>query len=306
MLEKIFLNTKMNDVLQEVNLELLPNEMSNHDLVNWIVGFSSYSKEMQKHTPENIDNYNILYTSEVNGLVQNSIQSSITYYLAALFHLGRQWKTSLTAINLIEQALQEQNLKQTVYENRSLFIHALEDLEYNYLLKNLDYEIEKVMKKILLETLKDHQSKVRIAEFGWKIWIQEIKDYRKLLGSSLKFLQASTFPYSRNKVDHSLVAKFVDVLTDLVTTDFLNKRLYSVLKDECGINFKKSIGKSATQDIFHFTIILHQLLDNLEDREYYYKNFLYKHINRLHTETSELKRHANKHKLSKTTNWFNS
>ncbi|OIJ16445.1 hypothetical protein BKP45_21020 [Anaerobacillus alkalidiazotrophicus] len=301
MLEKIQLNTKMEYILQEVNLELLPTEIRKHNLVSWIIGFTSHSKD-KPSIYDYSDDYNTFFSSEVNRLIQSSIVSNTTYYLASLFHLGRQWKTSLSAIDLIEQALQETNLKKTVYENRSHIVEVIEKLELSSLLENLDADLEKVMESILKKALDDHRQKILTAKLYWQIWKKEVQDYQELVNySDFKQLHYSISRYEN--YEHSLKEDFINELINLVTTDFLNKELYSTLNKETGMRLKKSIDRSALQDLYLFTSILNDLFESEEERTHYYNLFLNRYIHRLHVDIVSIKKKSNRRNAKKTIDW---
>ncbi|TYS63951.1 hypothetical protein FZD47_10635 [Bacillus infantis] len=288
MFEKLMLNLRVKDAFQELNLELLPEEINKNFIVKWILDFSS---EVDK--PFNFDQYYIdepLY-EEVTKLLKQSIKSNLTFYLATIFSIGRQWKTSMTAIELIQKALSKENLNQSVAQNRNLFLEILRELNICYSNEEIDNGIEETIKSTLLRAQKDHQHKIHLAEANWVKWLEEVEDYKKILEISQNKLSLHLEERTTRKQGK---VNFVEELTNFITIDYLDKDLYSTLRNQ-GISLKRTYDeRKALENLLDFSTFLFKVFGNrdAEEIQQYYQVYLKKSINRIHWETSKLKRNS--------------
>src|SRR6185369_16142822 len=212
---------------REAKLELLPEELQQDTLAQWIVNFDSLNtargRELQRadRDREPLD-------AIVQNIIIDALNPNITFYFATLFHIGRRWEVSRRAAADAEQALMEDNLKATLSANSTIYLQT-EPRERHEVEESVDYL--DAIKSLLHQAQNSHNGLVKNSKRLWNIWREEVS---ALYGVTNKLVNS----YRHNQPDSPHWRDLPLHLSNLITYSYATGDLYRRLSnDNIKLNF---------------------------------------------------------------------
>lgn len=162
------------EALSRMQDELLPAEIREDGLANWVRGFDELRNSgRQDYFREHSDNPPIW---AMNAVVLSALQKRIPFYFATLFHIGRQWKVSESALRDLDKASDRQNLAlstQLTLDN----LRRRDDRRLSALSER-QAETTEALAVLLGSAGREHSDRLREARRWWGEWRNEVDRLR--------------------------------------------------------------------------------------------------------------------------------
>jgi hypothetical protein len=166
------------EALYLARAEFLPAPIRENENATWILGFD----ELQKRSFEQpfYDRPNESENWPLNFVVISSLQQRIPYLFGALFHIGRQWKVSESALGALGRASERKNLVDSVgLTLESLREFANTETGVARLYEQDSKETAEALSWIFSASLDQHAGRLREAQHWWNLWSDEVGTLRK-------------------------------------------------------------------------------------------------------------------------------
>jgi hypothetical protein len=218
------LETNVAAALARANRELLPQEIRESELADWILGRGEPAVREAETPGERGGVFD--YTLEL--ILDNLLTPSFTFYYATLFYIGRQWRVSELAAENARAALEPENFEQTIALNLEAHRERLGELNvgpggHEPLLRDTF--------EFILKTASQRQAgKHEQARKLWNVWQDEVWD---LKNSVIDFVEG----YERAGKEGADKEALPRGLLPIGAFSFHAKELYALLVSE-GIVFK--------------------------------------------------------------------
>jgi hypothetical protein len=190
--------------LSNMRGELLPGEIREDSLANWVMRFDELQRRQDEPHPFQ-DRGGESAAWAVNLVVLSSLQKRIPFYFGALFHIGRQWKVSESASRALERASQGENLDlSTRLTLDNLRTRGVEDKRLFGLFERQGSDMTQALSVLFESAGNEHSNRLREARRWWSAWQEEVR----LLRSQIDRLEEA----SRGGPDYRLwreAARFV-------------------------------------------------------------------------------------------------
>lgn len=164
--------------LSNIRTGLLPAEIREDGLANWVMRFDDLHRR-QNEPPPFRDQSDESAVWAANVVVLSSLQKRIPFYFAALFHIGRQWKVSESAVRDLEKAIQGDNLAQsarlTLENLRTLDVA---DKRLFGLFEPQGRNMTQALSVLLQSAGNEHSNRLREARRWWSAWQEEVRQLR--------------------------------------------------------------------------------------------------------------------------------
>jgi hypothetical protein len=246
------LKTRVSDALNQSVQELLPEKIRTNYLVSWILNHSVLEEDDESIDRKylNIENFVKLLSSsrknqftlkkvvkeqrfEENGFLpqifRTSLTSSISFYYASLFHLGRQWKVSEQAIEATNKALEKNNLEKTVEQNYLLLQDDLSS--FDILEEDQNHVLFNAFREVLETAQEQHSEDIGKAQKWWDLWLNEVSELEGIATE----VENSLKDYKKYRYRDKDFTSFIS----LVSFSFQSKPLYQSFLEN-GVKFKES------------------------------------------------------------------
>lgn len=110
----------------------------------------------------------------VDLVVIPSLQRRIPFYFAAIFHIGRQWKISESAVRDPERAVQGENLTVTT----RLTLDNLRKRDDGPAMQRQEGDVTRALSVLLQLAGKEHSNRLREAQRWWSALQEEVRQLR--------------------------------------------------------------------------------------------------------------------------------
>ena len=154
------------EALYLARVEFLPEEVREDENATWILSFDELRRRPgQERFPER-SNDSPLWILDL--IVTSTLHRRIPYFFAALFHIGRQWKVSESALRSLERASGRKNVDDTL----RLTLDSLRDLarsdkEVAELYDREGRQTAEALSFILKSSSQEHANRLREARDWW-------------------------------------------------------------------------------------------------------------------------------------------
>jgi hypothetical protein len=110
-------------------------------------------------------------------VVTSTVQRQIPFYFAALFHIGRQWKVSESAVSALKKALTGENLRASaVLTLNSLQHDELHDQQLAALFERETGIVVEALGTLLESSEQEHSAQLQASRRWWAEWRDEVSD----------------------------------------------------------------------------------------------------------------------------------
>ena len=166
------------EALSLARAEFLPPSIREDENANWILSFDDLQRKSSG--PPLYDRPNESENWPLNFIVTSSLQQRIPYLFAALFHIGRQWKVSESALRALERASDRKNVLDTVgLTLESLREFAGAETGVARLYEQNSKETAEAFSLIFSSSAEQHEGRLREAQHWWNAWSDEVGTLRK-------------------------------------------------------------------------------------------------------------------------------
>jgi hypothetical protein len=167
--------------------EFLPEEIRNDKNANWVLSFDELQRKSgQEAQFRGRPNDSALWAFDL--IVSSTLQRRIPYFFAALFHIGRQWKVSASALQSLEKASDPKNVDDTVRLTlESLRELATSDKQVAELYNREGRDTAEALSLVLKSSREQHVSRLRDAQHWWGIWLEEVDTLRSQVNRLQEF-----------------------------------------------------------------------------------------------------------------------
>lgn len=172
------LEKRVDEAFTLAALELLPEEVKNHDLTTWLL--TTLQSMRRSSLPETFSalSFEINWNAIVAKASRHAFYFNTHFYLSALFSLGRLWRVSELAADAAEKALEYGNLNQTVLSNIEAYSHVLEEMK-------IDPDDQRTIladsfREIIDFSRSQHLARVLSSKHLWLKWQDEVLELKAL------------------------------------------------------------------------------------------------------------------------------
>ncbi len=235
------------EALYLARAEFLPEEMREDKNASWVLSFD----ELRRRTGEERrfrDQPNDSALWALDLIVTSTLQRRIPYFFAALFHIGRQWKVSESALRSLEKASDQKNVNDTVRLTLdSLRELARSDKQVAELYDREGRDTAEALSLVFKASGEQHVDRLREAQRWWGVWSDEVSAIR----SQVERLQEFDF----REPDYRLSREVVTFISESYRPSGLRDTLESA-----GVKFSGGIERNISSLSVAYSEILTPLL----------------------------------------------
>jgi len=166
------------EALYLARAEFLPDKIRDDKNANWVLSFDALrTRPGQKERFSDRPNESALWALDL--IVASTLQRRIPYFFAALFHIGRQWKVSESALRSLEKASDVRNVSNTLRLTLdSLRELARSDKQVAELYDRQGRDTAEALSLVLNSSGEQHVNRLREAQRWWGVWVEEVSTLR--------------------------------------------------------------------------------------------------------------------------------
>lgn len=173
--------------LSEMRNEFLPTEVREDANARWVMRFDDLRErahERQTGNPRESDFW------ALDLVVTSTLQRQIPFYFASLFHIGRQWKVSESAVGALAKASTAENLRTSAGLTIELLNRRnIRERSTTRDQRNIRFERSTVLSRtpditaealgfVLTSSAEEHATRLRESQQWWRNWQQEVEGLR--------------------------------------------------------------------------------------------------------------------------------
>jgi hypothetical protein len=166
------------EALYLARTEFLPEEIRNDKNANWVLSFDELrTRPGQEELFRDRPNESALWALDL--IVTSTLQRRIPYFFASLFHIGRQWKVSESALRSLESASDGKNVSDTLRLTLdSLRELSRSDKQVAELYDRDGRDTAEALSLMLKSSREQHLNRLREAQGWWHLWVEEVDTLR--------------------------------------------------------------------------------------------------------------------------------
>jgi hypothetical protein len=164
--------------LYQMRGEFLPGEIREDALARWVMSFDDLRQREGESKNSNVRESD---SWPLDLIVTSTLQSQIPFYFAALFHIGRQWKVSESAVAALEKASTGENLRATAKLTFDILrARKARKTPLDALLFEHGPDVTTEALAVLLESsAQQHSVRLRESRQWWTEWREEVGSLRQ-------------------------------------------------------------------------------------------------------------------------------
>jgi hypothetical protein len=189
------------EALYLARTEFLPEEIREDKNANWVLSFDELrTRPSQGERFSERPNDSSLWILDL--IVTSTLQRRMPYFFAALFHIGRQWKVSESALRSLEKASDQKNVDDTLRLTlNSLRELASSDKQVAELYDREGRDTAEALSLLLKSSGEQHVGRLREAQRWWGVWSEEVNVLRNRIARLQEFgFQEGGYRLSREVV----------------------------------------------------------------------------------------------------------
>ena len=276
-------NLTIRQALSRTRLELLPSEIREDKLAQWVMEFDDLRSRERYDRPDREDPEDYALWA-LDLVVVGGLQRQIPFYFATLFQIGRQWKVSESTLASIDSASSQKSLRATARLNRRRDEEILREGSVGEMYERSERDATEALTALLRSAREQQSSRLREARQWWTSWREEVSSIRNhvdrlqelghrrpdptLWGEVSRFLVRS---YRPSMLRHTLEASGVRFAGDLaITPGFSLPGSYVEVLTPLlflGLSLGGSRGPFIEHFFFEWRHILHDLRYEVENGE---------------------------------------
>jgi hypothetical protein len=171
--------------LRRARDEFLPDEIREDSVARWVMNFDDLDPRSKSR--DEFENASRSEFWALDLIVTSTLQRQIPFYFASLFHIGRQWKVSASALGVLKQASSRENVRRSA-KRAVLQIDRSEwrRKEWRSVLKRLlrrpndrfDIAAE-ALSLVLQSSERQHTERLQESRGWWSEWRDEVETLRQ-------------------------------------------------------------------------------------------------------------------------------
>lgn len=202
-MRQIRIESNVGETLTSSAFAILPDELKNDELVNWLWKFSKSEGSEGDYRDNDRTEYYL-----IKDVIKNLVTENLKFYYAVLFHIGRRLKIAQLAEEKIESALTHDHIQETISANESLSA------------KRYNPETTAVVLRLMLDDAKRKHAEVADQNLSlWHIWRKEVKEFKDAVFRTTEDYNQSRRDYYGNSTSLLHLPGF------LIRESFRNKKL---------------------------------------------------------------------------------
>ena len=220
------------EALYLARTEFLPDEMREDENAAWILSFDELRRRPSDEPFQERSKDSPMWILDL--VVTSTLQRQIPYFFAALFHIGRQWKVSDSALRSLDRASSRKNLDDTLRLTLdSLRELASSDKQVAELYDRKGSDTAEALSLLLKSTFEQHATRLRQAQRWWGLWSEEVG----ILRGRVARLQEFGFQEGDYRLSQEAVA--------FISEAYRPSRLRSAL-EMAGVKFASELERSTS------------------------------------------------------------
>ncbi|MEO6676888.1 MAG: hypothetical protein ABIO21_05880 [Pseudomonas sp.] len=192
---KLANNTTIEQQLHNCAIDLLPERIARHRLVHWITEHDELVKRPDRYTSR--ESGGELFSQVVTSI----FQEKISFYFAAIFHIGRMLQVSNFVLENVRDAEQADNFK-----NLSL------SLSETLTGRTREAKATETLSTVITASKEHYSNQRALALEWWDIWQQEVDDLRDVVET-----RPDRYQHSYQRINYSLIARAIRLESRLKT-----------------------------------------------------------------------------------------
>jgi hypothetical protein len=235
------------EALYLARTEFLPDEIRDDKNANWVLSFDELRlRPSQEGSFRDRPNDSALWALDI--IVTSTLQRRIPYFFAALFHIGRQWRVSQSALRSLDKASDQKNANDTLRLTLdSLRELSRSDKQVAELYDRQGRDTAEALSLVLKSSGEQHATRLREAQRWWGVWLGEVDTLR----SQVERLQEFGF----QSADYRLSREVVTFLAENYRPSSLRATLESA-----GVKFASEIERNVSSLPIAYSEVLTPLL----------------------------------------------
>jgi len=233
------LERRVDEAFTLAALELLPEEVKDHDLTRWLLMTLQSTRKSQLPEPFPTMSFEVNWNAVVAKVSRNVFYFNTHFYLSALFSLGRLWRVSELAAEAAEKALESRNLTRTVLTNINSYTQVLEEMKIAP--DDQHALLSDSIREVISFSRSQHLARILISKRLWLEWQDEVQELRGLASECPdEFLYNIEMERSSTTIPQAV--------HDFMRFSFVDKGIINALaNEELKVNISDVVGEAETQ-----------------------------------------------------------